>query len=129
MPRAGDIMVLKTDKSINRIKSFKTQVQILNHPGELKIGYCPIAFVRTGRSAVKLSEIHWKIGKETGGQKAESPKSIKAGEMGLVTFEPQQPFVVDSFKTCEGLGRVAIMEGNSVVMLGKVSNTDQWIEK
>jgi elongation factor 1-alpha len=26
---------------------------------------------------------------------------------------------VESFKSCEGLGRVAIMEGNTVVMLGK----------
>ena len=66
------------------------------------------------------------MGKETGGQKAESPASIKAGEMGLVKFEPQQAFVVDSYKVCEGLGRVAIMEGNSVVMLGKVTKTEKW---
>jgi len=129
MPRVGDIMVLKTDESINRTKSFYTQVQVLNHPGELKVGYCPIAFVRTGRSAVRLAEISWKMGKETAGQKAESPASIKAGEMGLVKFEPQQAFVVDSFKVCEGLGRVAIMEGNSVVMLGKVTKTEKWIDK
>jgi len=38
----------------------------------------------------------------------------------LFFFEPQQQFVVDSFKNCEGLGRVAIMDGGSVVMLGKV---------
>jgi len=129
MPRAGDIMVLKSDTTIHRTKAFNTQVQVLNHPGALKVGYCPIAFVRTGRSAVKLSKIHWKIGKETGGQKAESPTAIKAGEMGLVTFEPQQPFVVDSFKICEGLGRVAIMEGNSVVMLGKINSTEKCIDK
>ena len=58
MPRAGDIMILKTDTSIYRTKAFKTQVQVLNHPGQLKTGYCPIAFVRTGRSAVKLTNIH-----------------------------------------------------------------------
>jgi elongation factor 1-alpha len=129
MPRPGDIMVLKSDSTIYRCQSFKTQVQVLNHPGELKVGYCPIAFVRTGRSAVRLSEIVWKMGKETGGQKVESPKSIKSGEMGVVVFEPQQPFVVDSFKSCEGLGRVAIMEGNSVVMLGKVAKTEKYIDK
>ena len=69
------------------------------------------------------------MGKETGGQKVEEPNSIKSGEMGLVTFEPQQPFVVDSFRMCEGLGRVAIMEGNSVVMLGKVTKTEKWVDK
>lgn len=66
-----------------------------------------------------MSKIDWKIGKATGGKKLEDPVFIKAGEMAQVIFEPQQPFVVDSFKNCEGLGRVAIMEGNSVVMLGK----------
>jgi len=129
MPRVGDVMILQTDESIKRTKSFTAQVQVLNHPGKLKVGYSPIAFVRTARSAVKMTEIVWKMGKETGGQKAESPADIKAGEMGCCTFEPQQAFVVDSFKVCEGLGRVAIMEGNSVVMLGKATKCEPWTDK
>jgi len=120
MPRAGDVMVLKSDPSINRVKSFTAQVRVLDHPGELKVGYCPIAFVRTGHSAVKMVKINWKVGKETGNQKLEGPASLKANEMGECVFEPQQAFVVDTFKNCEGLGRVAIMEGASVIMLGKV---------
>jgi len=129
MPRVGDVMILKSDSSLTRTKSFTATVQVLNHPGQLKSGYCPIAFVRTARSAVRLSDIKWKMGKETGGQKAEAPAYIKAGEMGACVFEPQQAFVVDSFKVCEGLGRVAIMEGNSVVMLGKVNKTEAWVDK
>jgi elongation factor 1-alpha len=128
MPRVGDVMCLKSDSTLSRTAEFKCQVQVLNHPGSLKAGYCPIAFVRTGRSAVKLTSIVWKIGKETGGQKAEDPVSIKAGEMGACMFSPQQPFVVDAFKVCEGLGRVAIMEGNSVVMLGKATQTTAFVE-
>jgi len=120
MPRVGDVMVLKSDTSIGRCKSFTAQVQILHHPGELKVGYTPIGFVRTGRSAVKMSKIYWKIGKETGGQKMEDPPMLKANEVAQCDFEPQQPFVVDTFKNCEGLGRIAIMEGNTVVMLGKI---------
>jgi elongation factor 1-alpha len=38
-------------------------------------------------------------------------------------FEPQQPFTCEGFQACEGLGRVAILEGASVVMLGKVVKT------
>jgi len=120
MPRVGDIMILKSDTSLAPVKSFVAQVKILTHPGELKVGYSPIAFVRTARSAVKLSKIHWKIGKATGGKKLEDAPFIKANEMAELTFTPLQPFVVDTFKSCEGLGRIAIMEGNSVVMLGKV---------
>jgi len=121
MPRAGDVMVLKSDMTINKVQSFCAQVQIMNHPGKLKVGYTPIGFVRTARSAVKMSAIDWKIGKSTGGAKVESPVDLRANEMAQVWFEPQQPFVVDSFKNCEGLGRIAIMEGNSVVMLGKIA--------
>jgi elongation factor 1-alpha len=120
MPRVGDIMVLKSDNTIKKCREFVCQVQILNHPGELKVGYSPIAFVRTARSAVRMSKINWKVSKETGGKKAADPTNIKANEMAEVVFQPQQPFVVDTFKNCEGLGRIAIMEGATVVMLGKV---------
>jgi len=125
MPRVGDVMVLKTDDSIGRVGKFTAQVQVLNHPGELKIGYTPVGFVRTGRSALKMTELKWKIGKETGNKKLENPPNLKANEMAEVSFEPQQPFVVDTFKNCEGLGRVAIMEGNGVVMLGKIISCER----
>ena len=37
-----------------------------------------------------------------------------------VNFAPQQPLVVDTFKNCEGLSRIAFLDGNGVVMLGKI---------
>ena len=45
--------------------------------------------------------------------------------MAEVVFEPMQPFVVESFKDCEGLSRIAIMEGKNAVMLGKAVSTSQ----
>jgi elongation factor 1-alpha len=119
MPRVGDVMIGKDDTSLQACGNFTAQVQVLDHPGELKVGYSPIAFIRTGRSAARIAKINWKIGKETGGQKAADPVSLKANEMAEVVFEPQQPFVCEAFDQCEGLGRVAILEGASVVMLGK----------
>jgi elongation factor 1-alpha len=119
MPRVGDVMILKGDSTLKRCKNFTAQVQVLDHPGQLKVGYSPIAFIRTGRAAAKMAKINWKIGKETGGSKAPNPAYVKANEMAEITFEPQQPFVAEAFSSCEGLGRVAIMEGASVVMLGK----------
>jgi len=124
MPHVGDIMILKKDTTLQTAKKFTAQVQVLTHPGELKIGYSPIAFVRTARSAVKMVQLKWKVGKETGGKKVENPPHLKANEMAEIVFEPQHPFVVDTFTNCEGLGRVAIMEGASVVMLGKVVNVE-----
>merc|ERR1711966_631676 len=129
MPRVGDIMITESDTTLSAVGDFTANVQILDPPGELKAGYTPIAFVRTGRSAIKMSKINWKMGKSTGNQKAMDPPFVKANEMASITFEPQSPFVCDGFKKCEGLGRIAIMEGNGVVMLGKVMKSTAKVEK
>merc|ERR1712139_248776 len=100
MPRVGDVMVEKKDETLKQVQSFCAQVQILDHPGQLKPGYSPIAFIRTGRSAVKLAKIDWKIGKSTGGQKAPEPPFLQANEMAQCHFEPQQPFTCEGFAAC-----------------------------
>ncbi len=124
MPRAGDVMVYKEDKSLNAVKSFTAQVQTLDIPGEVKPGYSPIGFVRCGRSACKITKINWKIGKETGRKKLDNPHSLKANEAAEVVFEPLQRLVVDSFENCEGLSRIAFLDGNAAVMLGKVISVE-----
>merc|ERR1711974_27943 len=53
--------------------------------------------------------------------KMEDPHSLKSNEMAQCSFQPQQPLVCDTFKNCEGLSRVAFMDGNGVVMLGNWS--------
>eukprot|EP00913_Durusdinium_trenchii_P018917 g17775.t1 len=80
------------------------------------------------------------MGKETGGKKMEDrtegrrtkdgvgwsdPHSLKSNEMAQCSFQPQQPLVCDTFKNCEGLSRVAFMDGNGVVMLGKVVSCER----
>lgn len=124
MPRVGDVMIHSSDKTIKRCENFTAQVQILDHPGQLKVGYAPVGYVRTGRSACKIQSINWKMGKETGGAKVEGPEYVKANEVAEIVFKPMSPFVVEGFKQCEGLGRVAIMEGNTVVMLGKAISVE-----
>ena len=123
MPRTGDVMVYKKDTTLATVKSFTAQIQTLDIPGEMKVGYSPIGFVRCGRAACRVTEIVWKMGKETGGKKMESPHSLKSNEVAEVVFEPQQPLIVDSFKNCEGLSRIAFLDGNTAVMLGKVTKT------
>jgi len=120
MPRVGDVMIYKSDTTLSPCKDFVAQVQTLDIPGELKKGYSPIGFVRTGRSACKMTQLDFKVGKETGGSKLENPLSLKSNEMAQAVFEPVQPLVVDDFKRCEGLSRIAFLDGNTVVMLGKI---------
>jgi elongation factor 1-alpha len=126
MPRSGDVMVYKKDGTLKATKSFSCQIQTLdNIPGELKCGYSPIGFVRCGRAACRMTEIAWKMGKETGGKKLDDPHSLKSNEMAECSFQPQQPLVCDTFKNCEGLSRVAFLDGNGCVMLGKVVSCER----
>jgi len=125
MPRVGDVMIYKKDKTLTQCGEFDAQIQTLDIPGEIKLGYSPIGFVRCGRSACRATAFKFKVGKETGGKKMESPHSLKSNEMAQVSFRPQQPLVVDSFKNCEGLSRIAFLDGNTAVMLGKVVSVIQ----
>merc|ERR1711977_569306 len=120
MPRVGDVMIYKKDDSISQSNNFTAQVQVLDIPGEIKCGYSPIGHVRCGRAACRLVKINWKMGKETVGEYAEGATALKTNDAAEGVFEPQQPMVVDSFDKCEGLSRIAFMDGNSAVMLGKV---------
>jgi elongation factor 1-alpha len=123
MPHTGDVMIYKSDTTLKAVADFTVQVQTLDIPGELKCGYSPIGFVRCGRAASRMTEIKWKMGKETGGKKMEAPHSLKSNEVAEAVFAPCQPLVVDSFKNCEGLSRIAFLDGNTAVMLGKVTAT------
>jgi len=123
MPRTGDVMVFLKDDTLKSAGKFTAQVQVLDIPNELKAGYCPTVFVRTGHSSCRVKQLNWKMGKETGGKKLEDPHSLKSNEMAELEFEPIQPLVVDLFSNCEGLTRLAVMEGNGVVMLGKCVGT------
>lgn len=121
-PKAGDVIVLENDTSIPKINSFTAQIQVLNHPGELKVGYTPVGLVRTARSAIRMTAINWKKGKSTNGTKVESPATLVQGDMAEVVFAPgpSTPMVVEPFTSCDGLGRLAVLEGHSVVMLGRI---------
>lgn len=124
MPRSGDVMIYKTDDTLKPVKCFTAQIQTLDIPGEIKPGYSPIGFVRCGRSACKINKLNWKVGKETGKKKLEDPHSLKSNEAAEIVFEPIQPLIVDAFSNCEGLSRIAFLDGNTAVMLGKVVSVE-----
>ena len=128
MPHVGDIMTLVDDNVGKSVLSFKAVVSVQDHPGQLfsaqkegKGGFTPSVHVRTTKSPCRLEKIHWKMGKSTGGKyKEEDPLFIEKGDNAEVTFIPKMPFYVESFGDCPGLGRIAVMDSNNLVMLGKI---------
>jgi elongation factor 1-alpha len=111
------------------VDTFRAQIQVQEHPGQLKSaddkgrgGFAPIVHVRTARAPCKLLKIHWKMGKSTGKQKVEDPAFVEKGDAAEVTFKTMQPLYLDKYENCAGLGRVAMMDSNSLVMLGRVKD-------
>merc|ERR1712022_65828 len=121
MPRVGDVMIYKADSTLATSQNFSAVIQVLDIPGSIKKKYSPIGHVRCGRAACSIVSIFWRQGKDTGGEKAVGEATeLKTNDAAGVVFEPQQPMVVDTFENCEGLARIALLDGNSAVMLGKV---------
>jgi len=120
----GDIIYVTKEGEAKPTKSFKAIVAVQEHPGVLKTGYCPIIFCRTAKVACKMTKIHWKMGKKTGGQKVDNPPELSQYENAEVEFEPTQPLFVEPFESCAALGRIAVMDSNRLKMLGKVTSVE-----
>ena len=122
--KVGDVMSLEKESILKPVKSFTAQVAVQEHPGQLKVGFSPCVHVRTAKSACKMTSINWKISKKTGNEKQDSPPFLERGEQAEIVFEPQQLLYLEEFEKCAGLGRIAVMDSNQLVMLGKVMNVE-----
>jgi len=118
--KVGDVISLEKQPILKPVESFVAQVAVQEHPGQLKTGFSPCVHVRTAKSACKMTKINWKMGKKTGNIKQESPPFLEQGEQAEIEFAPQQLLYLDEFDKCPGLGRIAVMDSNQLVMLGKV---------
>jgi elongation factor 1-alpha len=126
-PKEGNIMIIDKGTDEMVVESFRVAVMVQEHPGQLKAskdgkgGFTPMVMIRTAKVAAQLSAIHWKKGKtSTGGVKLENAEFVEKGDAAEVTFTPKQPIYLNKFTDCAGLGRVAVMDSNSLIMLGKV---------
>ena len=120
LPKVGDVISLEKEPLLEPVESFTAQIVVQEHPGQLKVGFSPLIHVRTAKSSCKMTKIMWKMSKKTGNEKLENPPFLEMGESAEIEFTPQQPLYLESFDNCPGLGRVAVMDQNQLVMLGKV---------
>jgi len=141
MPHTGDVMAIddvKEDPNPPRsCKEFTALVFVQDHPGKLscgkmekdkksgteicKGGFTPSIHIRTAKAPCQMTSINWKMGKSTSNAKVEGVPYIEAGDQAEVVFAPKMPIVVQPFDECKPLGRIAAMDSNSLIMLGKVT--------
>jgi len=131
MPKVGDVMSVENadgdDDPPKAAETFRAAVFVQDHPGQLKAasadgkgGFTPSIHVRTAKAPCQLMKILWKRGKSTSNVKVEDPTFIEAGDEAEVIFKPKLPLCVDAYDVCKPLGRMAAMDSNSLIMLGRV---------
>jgi len=130
MPRTGDVMYLQSDKNPPTcVSEFTAMCFVQDHPGQLKAakdgkgGFTPSIHVRTAKAPCQLTQIKWKQGKSTGNQKVPNPPYIEAGDSCEIVMTPKMPICISAYDVCKPLARMAAMDSNSLVMLGKITAT------
>merc|ERR1711934_1118692 len=101
-------------------ETFKAQVIVMNHPGQIQNGYAPVLDCHTSHIACKFTEIENKMDKRTGKVTEEFPKFIKSGDAGIVKMTPSKPMVVEAFSEFPPLGRFAVRDMKQTVAVGVI---------
>merc|ERR1711879_348601 len=99
----------------------RTKDKAPSQASEMIGGFTPTIHVRTARAPCQLRKIKWKSGKSTNNQKVEKPRFLVAGDTAEVVFRVKnKPLVCTPYDVCKPLARMAAINSNAVIMLGKI---------
>jgi len=122
--KRGNVASKAGDDAAAGCKSFKAQVIVLNHPGEIHAGYTPVLDCHTAHVACKFECLETKIDKRSGKVTEELPKLLKSGDAAMVNMIPSKPMVVEPFSECPPLGRFAVRDMRQTVAVGVVKKVE-----
>ena len=108
--RRGHVASNSKRDPATRAVEFKAQMIVLNHPGEIRVGYCPVLDCHTAHVACRLASIEAKLDRRTGEVLEENPTFVKAGDACMVTFVPTKPMCVELYAEYPPLGRFAVRD-------------------
>ncbi|KAH3903528.1 elongation factor 1-alpha SCDLUD_001169 [Saccharomycodes ludwigii] len=105
--------------------SFNAQVIILNHPGQISVGYSPVLDCHTAHIACRFDELIAKNDRRSGKKLEDNPKFLKSGDAAMVKFVPSKPMCVEAFTQYPPLGRFAVRDMRQTVAVGVIKSVDK----
>lgn len=104
------------------VESFTAQVMIMNHPGKISVGYCPVLDCHTAHVACQFISIKSRMDQKSGKIIEENPQFVKSGDICIVELVPMKPLCVESFTEFAPLGRFAIRDMKQTVAVGIIKS-------
>ena len=118
--RRGFVCSNAKEDPAKEAQDFLAQVIVLNHPGTLGNGYCPIMDCHTCHAACRFSEIVSKIDRKTGKELEKEPKSLKSGDAAMIKMIPNKPMCAEVYAEYPALGRFALRDMHQTVGIGVI---------
>merc|ERR1719391_156812 len=123
--RRGNVASDSKNDPAREAKSFKAQVIVLNHPGEIGNGYSPVLDCHTAHIAWKFTELLEKIDRRSGKKMEDFPKKVKSGDAAIVKMTPSKPMCVEAFSAYPPLGRFAVRDMRQTVAVGVIKAVEK----
>ena len=122
--RRGDVAGYADNEPsfVRHDESFVGQIQLMEIPKAVSIGYTPVFHAHTAQVAVRFLELLEKTNKN--GKEA-NPSFIKTGDACMIRFQPTKPMAIEQMDTFPELSRFAIRDMGKTVAAGVCIKIDK----
>ncbi len=115
--RRGDVAGYTDNEPafIRHDETFVGQIQLMDIPKAVGVGYTPVFHAHTTQVAVRFVELIERI---KGGEKTPNPPFLQTGDAALVRFQPTKPMALEEQENFPELSRFAIRDMGKTVAAG-----------
>jgi elongation factor 1-alpha len=115
--RRGDVAGYMDNEPsfIRHDETFVGQIQLMDIPKAVGVGYTPVFHAHTAQVAVRFVDLLEKI---KGGEKTPNPPFLQTGDAALIRFAPTKPMALETNDDFPELSRFAIRDMGKTVAAG-----------
>ena len=115
--RRGDVAGYSDSEPtfVRHDETFVGQIQLMDIPKAVSVGYTPVFHAHTAQVAVRFQELLEKTNKA--GKEA-NPSFLKTGDACLIRFQPTKPMAIEAMSDFPELSRFAIRDMGKTVAAG-----------